>query len=201
MKALYHFVVKLEKTHHDTIELENGTVLHVDPKWKEFERRVMYGEVTSTPVKYDVDVEVGDTLFFHHHVVMSDALKVEVNDEQRFIVGYDPENTLSCHAIAYRSKKTGELHMLADWVFLQPIEEEKKKDSEIIEIVDLKPKTHLKAKVFCCPKDMITQGVKPGDIVGFKQNRDYEMKLEDETVVFRMRSEDMMYVQSQDAVS
>ena len=25
MKALYHFVVKLEKTHHDTIELENGT--------------------------------------------------------------------------------------------------------------------------------------------------------------------------------
>ena len=48
---------------------------------------------------------------------------------------------------------------------------------------------------------MITQGVQPGDIVGFKQNRDYEMKLEDETVVFRMRSEDMMYVQSQDAVS
>ena len=46
MKALYHFVVKLEKTHHDTIELENGTVLHVDPKWKEFERRVMYGEVS-----------------------------------------------------------------------------------------------------------------------------------------------------------
>ncbi|MAL74435.1 MAG: hypothetical protein CMM62_05625 [Rhodospirillaceae bacterium] len=200
MKALYHFVVKLEKTHHDTIELENGTVLHVDPKWKEFERRVMYGEVTSTPVKYDVDVEVGDTLFFHHHVVMSDALKVEVNDEQRFIVGYDPVNTLSCHAIAYRSKKTGELHMLADWVFLQPIEEEKQ-DNEFIEIVDLKPKTHLKAKVFCCPKDMITQGVKPGDIVGFKQNRDYEMKLEDETVVFRMRSEDMMYVQPQDAIS
>ena len=200
MKALYHFVVKLEKTHHDTIELENGTVLHVDPKWKEFERRVMYGEVTSTPVKYDVDVEVGDTLFFHHHVVMSDALKVEVNDEQRFIVGYDPVNTLSCHAIAYRSKKTGELHMLADWVFLQPIEEEKQ-HNEFIEIVDLKPKTHLKAKVFCCPKDMITQGVKPGDIVGFKQNRDYEMKLEDETVVFRMRSEDMMYVQPQDAIS
>jgi co-chaperonin GroES (HSP10) len=200
MKALYHFVVKLEKTHHDTIELENGTVLHVDPKWKEFERRVMYGEVTSTPVKYDVDVEVGDTLFFHHHVVMSDALKVEVNDEQRFIVGYDPVNTLSCHAIAYRSKKTGELHMLADWVFLQPIEEEKQ-HNDFIEIVDLKPKTHLKAKVFCCPKDMITQGVKPGDIVGFKQNRDYEMKLEDETVVFRMRSEDMMYVQPQDAIS
>jgi co-chaperonin GroES (HSP10) len=200
MKALYHFVVKLEKTHHDTIEMENGTVLHVDPKWKEFERRVMYGEVTSTPVKYDVDVEVGDTLFFHHHVVMSDALKVEVNDEQRFIVGYDPVNTLSCHAIAYRSKKTGELHMLADWVFLQPIEEEKQ-HNDFIEIVDLKPKTHLKAKVFCCPKDMITQGVKPGDIVGFKQNRDYEMKLEDETVVFRMRSEDMMYVQPQDAIS
>ena len=131
---------------------------------------------------------------------MSDALKVEVNDEQRFIVGYDPVNTLSCHAIAYRSKKTGELHMLADWVFLQPIEEEKQ-HNDFIEIVDLKPKTHLKAKVFCCPKDMITQGVKPGDIVGFKQNRDYEMKLEDETVVFRMRSEDMMYVQPQDAIS
>ena len=51
MKSLYHFVVKLDKTHHDTIELDNCTELYVDPKWKEFERRVMYGEVTSTPVK------------------------------------------------------------------------------------------------------------------------------------------------------
>jgi co-chaperonin GroES (HSP10) len=194
MKALYHFVVKLEKTHHDTIEMENGMSLYVDPKWKEFERRVMYGEVTSTPVKYDVDVKPGDTLFFHHHVVMSDALKIQVDDEDRFIVGYDPDNTLGCHAIAYRSKETGELHMLADWVFLQPLEEEEPEESEII-VVDFKPKTHLKAKVFCCPKDMITQGVKAGDIVGFKKNRDYEMRLEDDTIVFRMRSEEMMYVE------
>tara|TARA_Y100001937_G_scaffold10764_1_gene13077 strand:- start:1043 stop:1633 length:591 start_codon:yes stop_codon:yes gene_type:complete len=194
MKALYHFVVKLDKTHHDTIELGNGKEIYVDPKWKEFERRVMYGEVTSTPVKYDVDVKPGDTLFFHHHVVMSDALKIQVDDEDRFIVGYDPVNTLSCHAIAYRSKDTGKLHMLADWVFLQPIEEEEPEESEII-IVDLKPKTHLKAKVFCCPEDMITQGVKQGDIVGFKKNRDYEMRLEDDTTVFRMRSEEMMYVE------
>jgi len=196
MKALYHFVVKLEKTHHDTIEMSNGMSLYVDPKWKEFERRVMYGEVTATPVKYDVDVKPGDTLFFHHHVVMSDALRIQVDDEDRFIVGYDPDNTLGCHAIAYRSKKTGELHMLADWVFLQPLEEEEpeEKEGEII-MVDFKPKTHLKAKVFCCPKDMITQGVKPGDIVGFKKNRDYEMRLEDGTTVFRMRSEEMMYVE------
>ncbi len=46
MKALYHFVVKLEKTHHDTIELDNGKELYVDPRWQEFERRVMHGEVT-----------------------------------------------------------------------------------------------------------------------------------------------------------
>ena len=195
MKALFHFVVKLEKTHHDTVQLDNGKEIYIDPKWKEFERRVMYGEVTSTPVKHDVDVKVGDTLFFHHHVVMSDALKIDVDGEDRFIVGYDPVNTLSCHAIAYRSKKTGKLHMLVDWVFLQPLEEEKEDDDSFIEIIDLKPKTHLKAKVFCCPKDMITQGVRPGDVVGFKQNRDYEMKLEDETVVFRMRSEEMMYVE------
>ena len=84
--------------------------------------------------------------------------------------------------------------MLADWVFLQPLEEEEPEESEII-VVDLKPKTHLKAKVFCCPKDMITQGVKAGDIVGFKKNRDYEMRLEDNTTVFRMRSEEMMYVE------
>jgi DNA-binding transcriptional regulator PaaX len=42
---------------------------------------------------------------------------------------------------------------------------------------------------------MITQGVKAGDIVGFKKNRDYEMRLEDDTIVFRMRSEEMMYVE------
>ncbi len=195
MKALYHFVIRLEKTHHDTIELDNGTELYVDPKWQEFERRMTYGEVVSVPAKYETDVEPGDTLFFHHHVIMSDALHIDYNGEDRYIVGYDPVNTLACHAIAYRKKDSGELRMLADWVFLQPLEEEKKDDSAI-EIVKLEKEPTVKAKVFCCPENMITQGVEPGDVVGFLPGRDYRIKLDNDEVVYRMRSEEMMYVET-----
>ena len=110
-----------------------------------------YGEVVSVPAKYETDVEPGDTLFFHHHVVMSDALHIDYNGEDRYIVGYDPVNTLACHAIAYRKKDSGELHMLADWVFLQPLEEEKK-DESTIEVVKFEKDPTIKAKVFCWPR-------------------------------------------------
>ena len=152
-----------------------------------------YGEVVSVPAKVRDRCGARRHLFFHHHVVMSDALHIDYNGEDRYIVGYDPVNTLACHAIAYRKKDGGELHMLADWVFLQPLEEEKK-DESTIEVVKFEKDPTIKAKVFCCPENMITQGVEPGDVVGFLPGRDYRIKLDNDEVVYRMRSEEMMYV-------
>ena len=73
MKTFNFFVVKLEKLINDTITMSNGTELYIDSKWDEmgeFNYRVTEGPVVASPFKYDTGVEPGDTLYFHHLVVM-----------------------------------------------------------------------------------------------------------------------------------
>ena len=66
--------------------------------------------------------------------------------------------------------------------------------SDIIEIVDLQEKLPTKAEVVYTCEEADTMGVKAGDIVGFKQNRDYRITI-DGTEYFRTRAEDLMYVE------
>jgi len=72
MRSYDSFVVHLPKRVNDTISLSNGLELYVDTRFNEFEYRVNEGEVISVPFKYDTPVQVGDTLYFHHLLVMND---------------------------------------------------------------------------------------------------------------------------------
>ena len=73
MKMLYYFVVDLPSKFHDEIDF-NGGKLYMDTKFDEFEHRVTQGEVVSIPHKFDTDVQPGDTLFFHHLVVINGGM-------------------------------------------------------------------------------------------------------------------------------
>ena len=99
MRTLDSFIVKLDKTRKDTLKLDNGMELYLDSKYNEFQHRVTGGEVVSTPARYDLGVEVGDTLYFHHHVVIQKGqhLGLEENDGL-YVVRYDHEQTLAVTA-------------------------------------------------------------------------------------------------------
>ena len=73
-------------------------------------------------------------------------------------------------------------------------QEELTLQSDIIEIVDLTEKLPTKAEVVYTCKEADELGVVPGDIVGFKQNRDYRIII-DGVDYFRTRAEDLMYVE------
>jgi hypothetical protein len=45
-------------------------------------------------------------------------------------------------------------------------------------------------------KELARQGVNVGDVVGFDRDSDYKMKLDDDTVVYRMRLDDISYVKT-----
>ena len=85
--------------------------------------------------------------------------------------------------------------MLADWVFLEPleIEEEEVSDGGII-MVSLEEKKEVEARIVTPSQYMIEQGVKKGDVVGFLPDRDYKMKLDDGSIVYRMTDDDVLYV-------
>jgi len=194
MKTLEVFVVELEKQFHDTIKTDGGLELYVDSRFNEFEHRVTEGPVVSPPIKYDTGVSVGDTLYFHHLVVLNEG-QVLTGEDNHYLVRYDPEHTINNQAIAYKNKKTEEVKPLSGWALLESVEQnELKTESDVIEIIEMEEKLPTKGRV-AFESDWLEEiGVKKGDVVGFKQNRDYRITIEG-TEYYRTRVEDLLYVE------
>ena len=195
MKTLDIFVVELEKQFNDTIKTDSGLELYVDNRFNEFEHRVTEGPVVCSPLKYNTGVEEGDTLYFHHLVVINEGQVLTGNDNH-YLVRYDPNHTINNQAIAYKSKKTGEVKPLMGWALLEFTEQEElETKSDLIEVVDLSEKLPTKGRIAFDSTWLEELGVKSGDVVGFKQNRDYRIKI-DGKEYYRTRAEDLLYVEN-----
>lgn len=193
MKTFDLFVVELKKLVNDTITTNSGLELYVDNRFNEFQNRVTEGPVVAVPFKYDTGVEVGDTLYFHHLVVINDGQPL-TGEDNHYLVRFDPNNTVNNQAIAYKSAKTGEVHPLAGWSLLEGVEEHEEKESSIIEVVKLKEKPVTKGMVAFKAPWIDELGLKIGDVVGFKKNMDYRINIEGKEY-YRTRAEDLLYVE------
>ena len=193
MESLQHFIVHIEKRYEDEIETKGGLKLYIDTKFEPFKNRINEGTVVSMPAKYETGVEVGDTLYFHHLVVLADGQPIPVDDDH-YVVYYHPEHAISSQAIAYKSKDTGEVQPLSTWSILEHVEQEEEVKSELIKVVELKEREVKKAKVAVENQKLRDLGVSKGDIVGVKKNSDYPFKIDGETF-YRTRLEDLWYKQ------
>mgnify|MGYP003113088970 CR=1 FL=1 len=188
------FIVELDKPINDTISTKSGIELYINTDYEggEFKYRVTDGPVIATPVKYKTPVKVGDTLYFHHLVVMQGGQKL-TDIENSYFVKFDPEHAINNQAIAYKNKR-GKITPLDGWSLLLPVEKEVEETE--IEVVSFKEKLPTKGRVAFDSKDLKAVGVKKGDVVCFKENRDYRIKI-DGTEYYRTRVEDLMYVEEE----
>jgi len=196
MRTFNFFVVELKKLVNDTITTDSGLELYIDSKHDdmgEFNYRVTEGPVVAAPFKFQTGVRPGDTLYFHHLVVMQGG-QVLTGVDDHYIVKYNPE-AISNQAIAYKCQDTGEIKPLTGWSLLEPVEEEDKTKSDVIEIVQLKEKLPTKGRVAFTSSGIEEIGLKVGDVVGFKENRDYRIKI-DGKEYYRTRIEDLLYVEN-----
>ena len=174
MKPLRDFIVFIPQIFTDTVKL-GDTEIYIDPKWNEFDNRIMSAEVKAVPLKHKTEVEVGDILYFHHHVVIS---PVPFDQKQGlYFVRYDESGGTATQAYAVK-KKNGEIKVLGNWVFVEPTVEDAKPKSLIINIYEeQEPKD--KGTVKYCNENANEYGIKVGDFIKFRANSDYEMKIED----------------------
>mgnify|MGYP003128638952 FL=1 len=194
MRTFNLFVVELEKQLKDTVTTAGGLELYIDNKYDEFKNRVTEGPVVAAPFKYETGVQPGDTLYFHHLVVLNEG-QVLTGEDNHYIVRFDPDNTINNQAIAYKDQHTGLVAPLAGWSLLEPVEEEEVPESETIEVVKLDEKLPTKGRVAFMAPWIQALGVEVGDVVGFKENRDYRITI-DEKEYYRTRAEDLLYVES-----
>jgi co-chaperonin GroES (HSP10) len=194
MRTFNLFVVELEKQLKDTVTTAGGLELYIDNRYDEFKNRVTEGPVVAAPFKYETGVQPGDTLYFHHLVVLNEG-QVLTGEDNHYIVRFDPDNTINNQAIAYKDQHTGLVAPLAGWSLLEPVEEEEVPESETIEVVKLDEKLPTKGRVAFMAPWIQALGVEVGDVVGFKENRDYRITI-DEKEYYRTRAEDLLYVEN-----
>jgi co-chaperonin GroES (HSP10) len=191
MKTFDLFVVEIKKRINDTIKTESGLELYIDNRFDEFKNRTTEAPVIAVPFKYDTGVEVGDTLYFHHLVVINDGQPL-TGEDNHYLVRFDPDHTVNNQAIAYKSAKTGRVHPLAGWSLLERVEEREEKQSDIIDVVKLKDSPVTKGKVSFAPPWVEELGLEVGDVVGFGKNMDYRITIEGKEY-YRVRSQDLWY--------
>lgn len=193
MKTLDLFVVELEKPVHDEIVLNNGAKLYVDSKFNEFEWRVTEGPVVCAPLRHDTGVEEGDTLFFHHLVVMNEG-QVLTGHDNHYVVRFNPSHTINNQAIGFKSKKSGQIKSLAGWTLIEPIEVDSL-SSDHFDVVEFEKEATTRGTI-AFDGDFKDADVSPGDTVVFRDNMQYKIKI-DGKEYFRVRSEDLLYVEEE----
>ena len=191
MRTFNLFVVELEKTINDTITTSTGLELYVDNRFDEFKNRITEGPVVAAPFKYKTGVKPGDTLYFHHLVVINEGQPL-TGDDNHYLVKYDEDHAINNQAIAFKDSDTGNVHPLAGWSLLEPIEEETVQESSIIEIIKLDEKLPTRGRISFTSSGIKEVGLSVGDVVGFKENRDYRITI-DGKEYYRTRVEDLLY--------
>ncbi len=195
MKSMKGFVVEIPKKTKESVTLSGGVEIFMDTKYDEFRHRVMDGKVVALPARHKTEVKIGDTIYFHHHVVVQGGTPLP-GHEHHYTVAYHPDIAMDSQAFAHKCAKTGKVSSLSSWCLLEFVEEKHKDDleSETIEIISSK-KPPTKARVAFASKDCEYLNVKPGDIVGIDRNRDYGVVVDGKNY-YRTRAEDLMYVEN-----
>jgi len=153
-----HVLVEVSCLRHRKIAFESGSEIIVDPSFKPEEHAQTRGIVRSIPeglyfnnkdimesVEYltDIEVEVGDQVFFHYlqiNIAISEK-KVLIEDGKFFIfIRYD---SLFC------AIRNNNMIMLNGWMLLEPIERAVNKESKVITTLprDRQKKDPLKGKI------------------------------------------------------
>ena len=86
---------------------------------------------------------------------------------------------------------------MAGWTLLEYVEEiNPGEQSDLIEVVKLEESPVRKARVAFNAPWIEELGLKVGDVVGIVKNMDYNIKIDGKTY-FRVRAEDLMYVEEE----
>tara|TARA_R100001440_G_scaffold71944_1_gene95309 strand:- start:8053 stop:8628 length:576 start_codon:yes stop_codon:yes gene_type:complete len=189
MKSLTHFIVEIDNPLQDTITTDSGLELYVDTKYNEFEHRTTEGKILATPLRYETGAKAGDSLYFHHHVVINGGSPLCKEDNQ-YVVKYDDDHASANQAIAYQSE--GVVYPIKGWCLLEPVEEDDTGHSGLIELVSLQEKPVTQGVVSFDTPELEEIGVSHGDVVGFKKNRDYRIKING-TEYYRVAVTELLY--------
>tara|TARA_B100001778_G_scaffold239896_1_gene200315 strand:+ start:1955 stop:2560 length:606 start_codon:yes stop_codon:yes gene_type:complete len=177
MNSLYKFIVTpLNNRYNNEINVGDKKLI-VNSSVEEFTFISREAKVVSLPSEYKTDINVGDTIIIHHNVFRRwyDQKGVERNSSSYFkenLYFVQPDQI-------FMYKHNDQWKTFGGYCFVKPV----KNDNKIKNIIDKKLVGILKYG----DKYLEEQGVFPGDLISYPNNREWEFVI-DQELLYCMKS-------------
>lgn len=178
MRAIHDFIIETDSRYNNKVDVDGKELIvntEITERDAEFVNRI--GTVIAIPTARETDIKVGDKVVVHHNVFRRwyDMKRNEKNcsghiSDTQYVVSED-------QIFAY--KRDDEWKACLRYCFVKPIKE----DSQWKE----RQYKHLKGELLYTDKHLDSLGMKPGNIVGFTPESEYEFTI-DNQLLYRIYS-------------
>ena len=184
MKPIRDIIVRVAKTHKQTIKTESGFELLLDENIKQVKDTIRHGEVVAVPDDMPWDVRVGDELYFHHGIVGETVLNDQPNLESQYLIDREKHlftvPTDKYWPMAYAILRDGKFQALNGVCFVRPIIH--KKYSTDLYIPNNEEELKSIGEMVYSNDNLREQGVDDGTKVVFSKDSEYKFDINGETL-------------------
>tara|TARA_R110002073_G_scaffold332814_1_gene519384 strand:+ start:2329 stop:2913 length:585 start_codon:yes stop_codon:yes gene_type:complete len=193
MKATIYFLVRVEDSYNNYVELDNGVKLSTNNSIDSVQHINRVGKVISAPKGTIVDE--GDFILFHHNICRESWGNKSKRRSSVFAISDNEYFVPIPEIFMYMKEGTDKWKAIAPFVFIKPIPAEKIKLKNGLEVTEesyngMKP---LMGKVAYVNKELEEKGVNEGDIIAFQQDSEHEYKIKDE-IFYKMKNKDILAI-------
>ena len=183
MKSPFYFIVKpVNNRRYDNIKNIGGVDLITSVSQEDHTVSNRLAEVVSTPINYDGDISIGDTLLVHHNVF---KYYYDMKGRQKSSSNYFKDDLFFVDEQRFFMYKTDEeWKAYGKYCFVKPA---KKEHHYLSSSGDEQP---LVGFIRYSNKQLEALGLKEGDKISFKPDTEYEFKVEGEKL-YRMFTNDI----------
>jgi len=181
MKSLFSFIVTPAGQRYDNSIDVNGKELIINTKIETFKAVNNLAVVVSTPMAFETDIKVGDTVVIHHNVFRR---FYGTKGEQKNSRSYFTEDLYFCDADQiYLYKTDTEWKTFGDRCFVKPI-----KNTDYLKLD--KEQKHIGILKYG-NSSLDELKINPGDLVGYKPFGEFEFIIDDQRL-YCMKSNDIV---------
>ncbi|QQV89717.1 chaperonin Cpn10 [Cellulophaga phage Calle_1] len=193
MKATIYFIVHVENSYNNHVELNDSQTMAVNNSIESVEHINRVGKVVSSPK--GALVKEGDLVLFHHNICRKSwGLKGKRKPSEYSITEneyYVPTEEI----FMYMSEGDSDWKAIDPFVFVRPIESEPKVLDNGLRVIEEEYKGMVPlVGIMAYPnRELLDKGVKAGDKVAFQQDSEHEYMIKG-VLHYKMRTNDILAV-------
>tara|TARA_R110002167_G_scaffold110108_2_gene280393 strand:- start:9053 stop:9619 length:567 start_codon:yes stop_codon:yes gene_type:complete len=183
LKDLYWIKIGIETE--NSISL-GGTKIYLDSSYDPMRHTRQYGIVEETPVldSLELDIEVGDKIWFHHFVA-DDSNKVDIHPSDDIYQAHSNQ--------IYARERAGKMSTVGSWNLIEQKVNKGTESTSGLTLNDKGDDVVLQGKAVYLSLGIASQGVKGDDDVIFSKDSEYDMDINGVSLL-RMRDNDILAI-------